>query len=184
MPLIANGGFVRVYYGITTSNSPSTRIWIRDDGIILASSTVSTSTGALGATTTGIKYTFTLNQITTFNALLAGKLVTKIKWEITSPTTGAATGRINFNVKRNGGAITGVTKTLGTTRNLASVDSFTEILDINLTQATQFNTGDIMNIDYEIEVVSASGSPGDTFTVKINHDPSVAGNELMLEMYV
>ena len=89
-------------------------------------------------------------------------------------------GLINLDLQKNGAAITGVTKAVGTTHtpNSAVEQSYSEILSLDLPR-TYFAMGDTLDIVIELE--QTAHTAGD-LEIKLYSDPATPGNELVVNL--
>lgn len=144
---------------------------------------LSTSSGSIATDATGIKATLGPWRITLPKLDVATDVWIRLKWEIVVASVGTPSGRLNVNLQKEGGAISGLTKASGPARDLAAVagTTYEEWLHVRI-PATSFAAGDRLDVLIEVEVTVASGSGGSTATVKIHHDPATAGNESFVEL--
>lgn len=167
------------YYFAVATDEPSKKYGLAPDvGILKRSSETVLDTG--NQTTTGIKVTRIYKLPIPANMIIAGRVWLfgrSVAYNQTANTGDKA--RVNLNLKKNGSAITGVTKATGTERVPNSTDEITypEILAIDL-PATEFSAGDTLDIIVELEITAVDGgNPGITF--KLYCDPSIQDNELI-----
>jgi len=136
-------------------------------------------------TATGIKITRTYSIIIPVDCKIAGKviLIGKSGAFNTTANTGDS-ARINLDVQKDGSAISGVTKTNGTshTPNSTTEVNYDEVLEITI-PSTDFSSGDSLDVIVELEIVTVDETnPG--ITLKLYCDPETSGNELVIYLQV
>jgi hypothetical protein len=102
------------------------------------------------------------------------------RWQTTVAGGAAATGRINLTATLNGAPITGVVVANGATRAFDAIAGpFNETLHIVI-PALSMDLNDTLEISIQVELVVA-GAAGNC-TVRLRHDPVVAGSELLFDL--
>lgn len=162
------------------------------DGVLIPSKTlnkaVSQSTltiSSIDTTAAGVKFSNQYSLRCGYNVSFGGQLRAKVKWQTTTGAGGAATGRINIDVKRkdtsgNVSSISGLTKGSGAPRSIAGITNQTEnqIL-VNIPPQT-FAPGESIVVVVEFEVIATNAA--NTLVVVLATNPNSAGDELMIEL--
>jgi len=171
------------YFAIATDEPTPKYGLVPDVGVLKYSSETVLDTG--NQTTTGIKLSRTYKLPIPANMIIAGRIWLFGKSGAFNET--ANTGdkaRVNLDLRKNGSAISGVTKATGTERvpNNTAECNYSEILAVDL-PATEFSVGDTLDIVVELEITAVDATnPGITF--KLYCDPGTEGNELVFYLQV
>lgn len=179
------------FYCLPRSNAVSTQQIT--DGVLVRSDTAAKypsgspvitllNNGVIDTTATGVKVTHTFKTALPEAASLTSYVRCRAKWRIVANSPAGALGRMNFNVKHNGAAITGLTKFEGAIRalNAGPGTDFPESWMVVKMPATErWAAGDTLEIVIELEVTTAAA--GNTLEVGFHIDPATAGAELVVE---
>jgi len=162
------------------------------DGVLIPSKTLnkavsqaSTTISSIDTTAAGVKFANQYSLRCGYNVSFGGQLRVKLKWQTTTGAGGAATGRMNVDVKRkdtsgNVSSISGLVKGSGAPRSIAGVTNQTEnqIL-VNIPPQT-FAPGESIVVVVEFEVIATNAAA--TLVVVLSTNPNSSGDELMIEL--
>jgi len=172
-----------LYHAIRGNEATPTGKLVPDLDLLKKSAETVLDTG--NQTTTGIKIARTYSIVIPIDCKIAGKVILIGKsGALNAVANTGDSSRINLNVQKNGAAISGVTKTNGSSHvpNSTTEINYTEILEITI-PSTDFSGGDSFDVVVELEVVSVDATnPG--ITTKLYCDPATSGNELVLYLQV
>lgn len=162
------------------------------DGVLIPSKTinksVSQATCAISAIDTnapGVKFTLLYALRCAYNVSFAGQVRARVKWATTAGAGGAATGRINLDIRRkdtsgNVSTISGLTKGYGNTRSISGISNYTENQIVVSVPAQTFVAGESIVAAIEFEVIATNAAA--TLAVQVNTNPATAGDELIIEI--
>lgn len=153
------------------------------DGYVVESGTTSTSWGSLAADgapgVVGVAQIFEA-VAPTQTTQLAGQIILRIPWTLTTQSAGAATrGQLVVNLVVNG--VT-VASGLGAIRNLNDPNGtlYTEIVALIMSTAIILPPGSTVRVSIQ-ESITTSGAAGNTFTGTLRHDPQEPTDQLAVE---
>lgn len=162
------------------------------DGVLIPSKTLNkvvsqttTTISSIDTTAAGVKFSNQYSLRCGYNVSFGGQLRARCKWQTTTGAGGAATGRINIDVKRkdtsgNVSSISGLVKGSGAPRSIAGVTNQTENqIVVNIPPQT-FAPGESIVVVVEFEVIATNAA--NTLVVVLSTNPNTAGDELMIEL--
>lgn len=164
--------------------------FIDPNGLINVSETASTTWGAgLATDTLGIKGTgqnfglVAAAEVDGSSPLVALRSFVRLPWTLTAQSAGAGTrGRAKLSLLINNVVVLTAN---GATRNLndANGTKYVDIFDVAMSaaQAVRLTPGSVIAFLFEVEVTTASGVPGSTFTPTLRHDPQALDDQLVVE---
>ena len=180
-PVSVPGDIAGVYFAVRSSDATPSYFLVPDISLLKKTGETIIDTGM--QTTTGIKETRRYKMLVPCNLDIAGKFILYGKSGALNSTASANNAaRINLNLEKNGGAITGVTKVNGIERipnNTAEVN-YDEVIAIDLLKVT-FSGGDSLDIVVELEITVADANG---IQLKLYSDPATSGNELIFYLQV
>jgi hypothetical protein len=114
---------------------------------------------------------------------LAGDLLVRVTWEITTQSAGTPFGKVKVALRKNGSAIGSLTPGEGAAGSLAAtVGSQQTDTIVTRVPKTTFDFGDTLDLRFIVNVSTASGSGGSTAAIKILCDPTSSGKEPLVRL--
>lgn len=183
MLIAGRATFSRSLLLVDTGNG--SRLLVDGESLIARSFTAETEVGGLVATdAVGVKGVLVF-RLTLPRLDVAADAYALLRWDVNVASTGTPFGRLNLEVQREGAAILGLVKAASPARNLSAAAGtrYDEVLHVRIPPTT-WEAGERLDAVIELEVTTASGSPGSTGRYALRHDPTSALRASVLEVNV
>lgn len=177
--------FRHAFYGIRFSGQTGASndgAFIGEDSIMAKSAVASTSYGVVATDATAVVGTtqqFRLYSTKDYTAAL--RLRVRLELEIITASAGSPLGRVNVYLRDTGGDLTNAKYATPVSLSAISGTRYEFLVGLDCVQRP-WTKGAYVEIRFELEITTASGSGGSTCEVKLNHDPASKGRELILEI--